>query len=664
MTLEKFKNADQRLVNMLIDVIILHPNENILTGRFTKPLDRKEIVKTLLKENNIEYTPNYKQLGKFLKEFNYLTQSAKNDFLVNVCLPKLNPKEINTDQLHYISKEDIIVKNPTFKVVNDFTNENVFINCSQSEPHKMLRILSETSSRKKFGLMENGGFDYELFADVTLRRYNFNLYSILENFINNYYSTDQKMEDFLLPLILLNNDLTDELLDDILCIYKNGNKNIKGDDVQPSDLLNTGTYFNFLVFLYSNFIIKKDKNTYPLFSPEEIIEQHSSHKLGGFSLYDKPINGKRTKDIFGLFNVYILNTFRGLGLSNLIFDKIDKMINDLDITIFTSTKSEIMLKNFKRYNWEQRGRYIPKETSDFFIAEEICFIKGKKDIQSFVFEDKFINKDDFFKLTELPEDINKDDYCIGPKTINDLDYFDLFLNKNVKYIGLVSPETKRIYSIKNYKLFPGLEEVNIDWKLFKYDQDETYFILPDYNGDWLRLNQKLLKVVLRKDWSYRFVKDKMEIVLTTENPDYTKILERVYAKNYNSEYIHVNKKENILTLNLDTDTLFRQDFMFIEDINDWENFKEYIEEFKINPTNHTKFLNEICKYNIDIKGIREILNNELASLNFDIKHLKNIKIDYEYFLNKYQIFIHYSSTSVNFLYVVLYIMYIKEKQGQ
>ena len=80
MTLEKFKNADQRLVNMLIDVIILHPNENILTGRFTKPLDRKEIVKTLLKENNIEYTPNYKQLGKFLKEFNYLTQSAKNDF--------------------------------------------------------------------------------------------------------------------------------------------------------------------------------------------------------------------------------------------------------------------------------------------------------------------------------------------------------------------------------------------------------------------------------------------------------------------------------------------------------------------------------------------------------------------------------------------------------
>ena len=34
------------------------------------------------------------------------------------------------------------------------------------------------------------------------------------------------------------------------------------------------------------------------------------------------------------------------------------------------------------------------------------------------------------------------------------------------------------------------------------------------------------------------------------------------------------------------------------------------------------------------------------------------------FINKYQIFIHYSSTSVNFLYVVLYIMYIKEKQGQ
>ena len=65
--------------------------------------------------------------------------------------------------------------------------------------------------------------------------------------------------------------------------------------------------------------------------------------------------------------------------------------------------------------------------------------------------------------------------------------------------------------------------------------------------------------------------------------------------------------------------------MFIEDINDWENFKEYIEEFKTTPTNHTKFLNEICKYNIDIKGIGEILNNELASLNFDIKHLKKYK---------------------------------------
>ena len=54
---------------------------------------------------------------------------------------------------------------------------------------------------------------------------------------------------------IFDNNISDELLDDILCIYQNGNKNIKVDDVQSSDLLNTGIYFNFLVFLYINFII-------------------------------------------------------------------------------------------------------------------------------------------------------------------------------------------------------------------------------------------------------------------------------------------------------------------------------------------------------------------------------------------------------------------------
>jgi hypothetical protein len=115
---------------------------------------------------------------------------------------------------------------------------------------------------------------------------------------------------------------------------------------------------------------------------------------------------------------------------------------------------------------------------------------------------------------------------------------------------------------------------------------------------------------------------------------------------------------------MDTDCLFRQDFYFIEDTTDWESFKEYIKKFN-SREQYKNFLKEINNYNIDINGIKKNLEKTIKELNkSNLEILNTAEIEYEFFQNKCQIFIQYNSTSVNFFYVALYLIYLKETKGQ
>ena len=120
------------------------------------------------------------------------------------------------------------------------------------------------------------------------------------------------------------------------------------------------------------------------------------------SLYNKTFKDSRESDIFGFFNVYVLNSYRGMGFSKLIFDEVDRISKEANITLYSSTKSSAMKNNFQKYNWELKGKYIPPETDDIFIAEEFCYVKGNKDIHTKIYPEKFITKETFFDLYKLP----------------------------------------------------------------------------------------------------------------------------------------------------------------------------------------------------------------------------------------------------------------------
>ena len=62
--IEEFKGANPDLVNTILDVIVAHPNNFIITGRSTDKQTRLTLIKDFLKDTEIEYKPNYKKAYK------------------------------------------------------------------------------------------------------------------------------------------------------------------------------------------------------------------------------------------------------------------------------------------------------------------------------------------------------------------------------------------------------------------------------------------------------------------------------------------------------------------------------------------------------------------------------------------------------------------------
>ena len=671
---ESFKGANPDLVNTILDVIVAHPNNFIIDGKYTSKQTRPALIRDFLKDTGTEYKPNYKKLIKHAEVFLNYTPEAKIKFIYDKVIPIVNPNKLTFEDIHSISKKDLDIKKTYFQVINPWTKEQVFLNCSQSEPHKITRILNQTTKNKSLDTLETPGLDFELYGDIKFRQFSINTYKIIDTFLGMYKDDTYGMEGSIFPLtLLIVENLSNKLLEDLIFAYSEENKtHIPLTDIKNTDLLKLNKFYSILEFLHHNMFIYYDNKIIPCFNLTDISFYKEKEKLGGFSLYNNPLKDSRESDIFGFFNVYVLNSYRGMGFSKLIFDEVDRIVKETNITLYSSTKSSAMKNNFQKYNWELKGKYIPQETDDIFIAEEYCYVKGNKDIQTKIYPEKFITKETFFNLCKL-DIINKNDYEIPQKTLFELDYLDLVLNKNVEYLGEMPRETRKFYSIQSYKLFPGLKETSIEWDLYSFKQekdtnnttDTINFIIPNYDGYKFRFNQPLISTNLFKEFDYRICSNgNFEIVMKVSIKNIKKILEKVYAFDYEDTNISNIYNEFTFPINLDPECLFRQDFYFIEDTSDWEDFKEYLEKFN-SRDQYKNFLKEINIYNIDINGIKKNLEKTIEESNkTNLKVLDSTKIEYEFFQNKCQIFLQYNNTSVNFFYVVLYLMYLKETKGQ
>ena len=669
--IEEFKGANPDLVNTILDVIVAHPNNFIITGRSTDKQTRLTLIKDFLKDTGIEYKPNYKKLIKYAETFLNYTTDARKEFIFDKVIPIVNPNKIDFYDLHTISKKDFDIKKTYFKAINPWAKDQVFIYCSHSEPHKITRILNQTTKNKSLDTLETPGLDFELYGDIKFRKFSIDTYIIIDKFLEMYKNDTYGMEGSIFPLTLLMSDVSNELFENLIFSYSKENRtNIPLEDLQSTDLLKLSKCYQVLEFLHHNMIMNHKEKIWPYFNIIDISFYKEKEKLGGFSLYNKTFKDSRESDIFGFFNVYVLNSYRGMGFSKLIFDEVDRISKEANITLYSSTKSSAMKNNFQKYNWELKGKYIPSETDDIFIAEEFCYVKGNKDIHTKIYPEKFITKETFFDLCKLPDVIVKHEYEIPQKSLFELDYLDLVLNKEVEYLGKMPRETRRIYDIQSYKLFPGLRETSIEWNLYSFKQENDTnntinFIVPDYDGYSFRFNQPLISTNLFKEFDYKICSNgNFEVVMKVSIKNVKKILEKVYAYDYEDKRINNIDKEITFQINMDTDCLFRQDFYFIEDATDWEDFKEYIKKFN-SREQYKNFLKEINNYNIDINGIKKNLEKTIKELNkSNLEILNTAEIEYEFFQNKCQIFIQYNSTSVTFFYVALYLLYLKETKGQ
>ena len=110
-------------------------------------------------------------------------------------------------------------------------------------------------------------------------------------------------------------------------------------------------------------------------------------------------------------------------------------------------------------------------------------------------------------------------------------------------------ETRKIYNIQSYKLFPGLRETSIEWNLYSFKQendtnDTINFIVPDYDGYSFRFNQPLISTNLFKEFDYKICSNgNFEVVMKVSIKNVKKILEKVYAYDYEDKHINNIDKE-------------------------------------------------------------------------------------------------------------------------
>ena len=202
--IEKFKGANPDLVNTILDVIVAHPNNFIITGRSTDKQTRLTLIKDFLKDTGIEYKPKYKKLIKYAETFLNYNDDARKEFIFDKVIPIVNPNKIDFYDLHTISKKDFDIKKTYFKAINPWAKEQVFIYCSHSEPHKITRILNQTTKNKSLDTLKTPGLDFELYGDIKFRKFSIDTYIIIDKFLEMYkHSINVQLNLFPLGMYLL-----------------------------------------------------------------------------------------------------------------------------------------------------------------------------------------------------------------------------------------------------------------------------------------------------------------------------------------------------------------------------------------------------------------------------------------------------------------------------
>lgn len=106
--IEKFKGANPDLVNTILDVIVAHPNNFIITGRSTDKQTRLTLIKDFLKDTGIEYKPKYKKLIKYAETFLNYNDDARKEFIFDKVIPIVNPNKIDFYDLHTIDRKSVV----------------------------------------------------------------------------------------------------------------------------------------------------------------------------------------------------------------------------------------------------------------------------------------------------------------------------------------------------------------------------------------------------------------------------------------------------------------------------------------------------------------------------------------------------------------------------
>ena len=129
--IEKFKGANPDLVNTILDVIVAHPNNFIITGRSTDKQTRLTLIKDFLKDTGIEYKPKYKKLIKYAETFLNYTTDARKEFIFDKVIPIVNPNKID----FYEKKE----------LLGQLLFKNLGLFRSDSEMQNLLNTLNDLS---------------------------------------------------------------------------------------------------------------------------------------------------------------------------------------------------------------------------------------------------------------------------------------------------------------------------------------------------------------------------------------------------------------------------------------------------------------------------------------------------------------------------------------